>query len=327
MTSTDSHVVELHTREYHDFRARLLGLYESRQVVLGRKSSPWDLGTTWGYWLKEWRGVKAREEGSAASIGEDEMKLFFDFCQLVRPESMFVIGNSFGLSTLCLALAAPEGRVVSIDNWSDPETASMHRPLCEAIIAEERLEHVHMYSGSSPHDTAAALAAGGIKSPLSLAFIDALHRDDAASADFGGLVPFLDERSIVLWHNVHLTSRAFRESSTKLGRSLLDQQHVLRTHGPLGIYFSSRAHPHLAEYLKDGSLIWREWERYVDLLCHEQDLYRFRELSSRPLWKLGAAITRPLRRGSEVRKPLARDDAPPARHFTGFDHDGRPELT
>jgi predicted O-methyltransferase YrrM len=235
---------------------------------------------------------------------------------------MFVIGNSFGLSTMCLALAAPEGRVVSIDNWSDPETASMHRPLCELILAEEKLDRVHIHFGSSPRDTAAALAAGGITTPLSIAFIDALHRDEAASADFSGLVPFLDERSIVLWHNVHLTARAFRESSRMLGRSLFDEQHVLRTHGPLGIYFASKAHPRLVEYLRDGSLIWPEWQRYVDLLSHEQDLYRFRELSSGALWKLGAAITRPLRRGRAMLRARANDDAPQAGHLSGLNRDG-----
>ena len=118
----------------------------------------------------------------------------------------------------------------------------------------------------------------------------------------------------MLWHNVHLTPRAFRESNAILGRSDFDQQHVLRTHGPLGMYFSSRAHPRLVEYLRDGSFIWQEWERYVDLLSHEKDLYRFRELSSRALWKFGAAITRPLRRAGEMRNSHTRDDAPPARH-------------
>lgn len=279
------------------FRKQLLDLYAAQGAVLGRKVLPWSLGTTWGYWLAEWNGMRASKQTSAASIGEDEVRLFYDLCQLVRPSCSYVIGNSFGFSTFCLALAWPEGRVVAIDNWSEPDTAALNQPLTAAVTEAGGFSNVHVHTGSSPDDTAAALAAGGCSGePLSIAFIDGLHREAAAYADFTGLLPHLNSRSVVLWHNVNATPAAFRDGWESGGSGLFDQSHVLRTHGPLGIYYSSAEHPMLHQYLENSSIVWPEWERYIDLVSHEDDLQRFFELRASAPWRLGAALTRPIRK-------------------------------
>ena len=280
----------------HALRERLFGLYADQGALLERKVMPWSLGTTWGYWLREWKGMRASKENSAASIGDDEVRLFSDLCQLVRPEVSYVIGNSFGFSTFCLALAWPRGRVVAIDNWSEPDTAAINQPLTDAIIAAGGFGNVVVHTGSSPADTRAALEAAGCAGrPLSIAFIDGLHRNDAALADFRGLLPHLDERSIVLWHNVNTTADAFREGWRGGGNRLYDQMHVLRTHGPLGIYYARAAHPAVHRYLADSSLVWPEWERYIHLVSSEDELQRFERMARSVPWRMAAAVTRPLR--------------------------------
>lgn len=285
-----------HLVEYDAFRRELAGLYERQGATLERKEMAWAMGTTWGYWLAKWHGMRPRAERSAASIGEDEIRIFYELAQLTRPSSSLVIGHSFGLSTFCLALASPESRVVAIDNWGDGDTSFIARPLSEAIIADEGLSHrVYVHAGTSPADTSEALHRGGVDATLDLAFIDGLHNDEAAVADFHGLVPHLSPRSIVLWHNVHRTVNAFT-AGTATTNAWFDQRHVLRTHGPLGIHFSSHEHPLLHSYLTNQSLIWPEWERFIHLTTHEDELRRFEAMQRSAAWKIIAKVSRPLRR-------------------------------
>jgi predicted O-methyltransferase YrrM len=294
--------IQQQTLAFRNFRQALFGLYDRRGAQLEQKEMPWSLGTTWGYWLASWQDRRAVGIACAASIGEDEVRLFHDLCELAEPTSALVIGHSFGLSTFCIALAAPTAKVVALDNWSDADSRSLARPLSESIQAEDDLAHVHVHEGESPRDIAPALRAGNLEGSLDLAFIDGLHTDAAAAADFQGLLPHLTARSVVLWHNVHQTSRAFEDGAGGEAARLFNVRSVLRTHGPLGIYYSSEEHPLLSEYLRSGSLFWPEWKRYVHLTSHERELHRFEELRSTTGWKLVARLARTIRRGVRRRR-------------------------
>ncbi|MGQ0764275.1 MAG: class I SAM-dependent methyltransferase [Gemmatimonadota bacterium] len=284
-----------HTLGFRDFRHSLFGLYERRGVHLEHKEMPWTLGTTWGYWLGSWNGKAATDTACAASIGEDEIRLFHDVCELTDPATALVIGHSFGLSTFCLALAAPAARVVALDNWSDVDSTILQKPLTEAILASGETPNVHLHEGESPRDLAAAIECAGISGTLDLVFIDGMHTDQAAAADFAGLRPWLGKRTIVFWHNVHLTGHAFHDGAGGTAARLYDVRSVLRTHGPMGIYYSSEAHPLLNEYLRAASLFWPEWRRYVHLTSHERELIRFESIRSGAPWRAMAAVGRPLR--------------------------------
>jgi predicted O-methyltransferase YrrM len=292
---TETHLVDYLT-EYHAFKDELFGLYGGEGARLATKESSYGMGTARGFWLAEWEGRRASAERTAASIGDDEIKLFYDVCQLVRPSLSYVIGNSFGLSTFCLALAWPAGRVAAIDNWSEPDTQVLARPLTERIVAARGWERrVHIHTGSSPGDTPAALAAAG-GGPVSLFFIDGWHRDPAALADFVGALPHLDRRSVVFWHNVNEVAGAFEFAYRDHARELFDEHVVLRTQGPMGVYYNRTEHPGLHTYLTDSCLVWRDFDRLRQLLENQFFLRRMLELRDTPSWKLAKAVSWPLRR-------------------------------
>jgi predicted O-methyltransferase YrrM len=261
--------VALYLDHYSTYRTQLFDLYSTRDAVLSPKYVPWTLLTTWGYWLSQWRDYRPAKERSAASIGEDEIKIFYDLSSIARPAVSYVIGNSFGLSTFALALANRDGVVVAIDNWSEPELGDANRALSEEIIKQTPFPNVRLYTGTSPTDTQAALTSVLHDRPLAFAFIDGLHRNEAAAADYRGLIPYLDRRSLVLWHNVNCVDQAFLESYDRHGRQLFDTAVVLRTHGPMGVFFSAAEHPKVMEYLRTNSLPWPEWERFIFVLEHE----------------------------------------------------------
>lgn len=265
--------------EFRDFKKRLFDLYATEGAVLKPKDVPASLGTTKGYWLAEWDGRRPEHPRSSASIGDDEIKLFYDLCQIVQPTRSYIIGNSFGLSTFCLATAWPSGSVVAIDTWGDVDTRNLAKPLFERIISSRGIGNVQVHAGPSPQETPLAVKlfppVEGSQA-ISLYFIDGLHRNPAALDDFVGALPYLDRSSVVLWHNVNDVAESFETAYERHGRSLFDQHHVLRTHGPMGIDYSSEAHPELHAYLNDFTLIWQDWERYMALL--DQDaMQRFGE--------------------------------------------------
>jgi predicted O-methyltransferase YrrM len=260
MGSLDSYLADV--RAYKD---GLFELYTAAGAVLGRKETPRGGGTTWGYRLISCPGYDSGGKPTGTSIGDDEIRIFYDICQLVKPARSLVIGNGFGVSAFALALAWPAGEVVTMDNWSEGEAGIVARDLSLGISRAARLEgRVTIFTGTSPADTPAAMRLWLDRgmTTLDLAFIDGLHTSDAAAADFQALLPYLTRSSIVLWHNVHATADAFSGAAAGDG-STWDSHPVLRTYGPLGIYYHSEEHPALHEYLLTSNLLWNEWRRFL----------------------------------------------------------------
>jgi predicted O-methyltransferase YrrM len=246
------------------YKERLFRLYDSTGAVLGRKETPRGGGTTWGYRLVSCPGFDAGGKLTGTSIGDDEIRIFYDICQLIKPRRSMVIGNGFGLSAFGLALAWPEGEVVAMDNWSEGEAGIAGRDLSLKICREGGMDgRVTIFTGTSPQDTPAAMRRWVERGEncLDLAFIDGLHAEAAAAADFEGLRPYLRSRSVVIWHNIHKTARAFEEASA------FWQAHcALRSYGPLGISYQPEEHPQLHSYLQVSNLVWNEWSRYLRAL-------------------------------------------------------------
>lgn len=264
MTSVDNgssaQLVAEKVRDFRRFKAALFGMYEQQQARLVRKVNSHTDGTTWGYRLVL---DSAQSKATGSSIGEDEIRIFYDICQLVQPKTTYVIGNAFGFSTMCLATAWPEGKVVAIDNWSEGEFGQRARELTLKLIEENRLgDRVMIHTGSSPGDTPAALARLGAEVPLTMVLIDGLHTEEAGRADFAAVRSHLREDSVVFWHSLV----GFEHSYASLGGALFDQHRVLRTHGPLGIFYNSRRHPLLHTYLEDACLFWDDWQTTVRLV-------------------------------------------------------------
>ena len=284
-------------RSLRDFKQRLFALYEVEHAALAPKGVPWRLGLSHGYRLDSWADARAATKLTGASIGDDEIKCFFDICTLTQPKLLYVIGHAFGLSTFCLALAAPEGRVVAIDDWSEGEAGTVARDLTFRIIERAGLANVFVYTGRSPGDTMDALASAGAPDRrLDLAFIDGLHTNEAARADYEGFHERLDRRSVVLWHNVHAVAPAFYGAFDELGSKLFDSHAVLFTQGPLGIFYDSREHPLIRTYLEDESLIWPDWQLVMPVLLNVAWARRQLAIRQTKPWKLARTVLQPLRR-------------------------------
>ena len=294
-----TNVVHTYIEELRAFKRALFGLYEQQACKLAKKQALRAGGTTWGYRLAAWDGQAGFEKITGSSIGEDEIKLFYDLCQLVQPTYSYIIGNGFGFSTFCLALAWPAGEVIAIDNWSEGEQGLLARDLALRIIEANNLRNVHIHTGSSPQDTPAALAplrALHESGRLSLLFIDGLHTNEAARADFLGALDYLDRHSVVLWHDVHAVRETFELCYQMKGNALFDRHFVLRTYGPMGIYYNSQAHPLIDSYLKDSCLIWYDWEKFMEALRNVDYFAQLFALQRSLPWRIASRLQRWTRR-------------------------------
>lgn len=234
-----------------DHKRRIFALYEgltikSRQMNQRRRGPD--------EWARGYELWSDNQKVCGSSIGDDEIRMFYEIADLIGMTSAYTIGTAFGLSTFALALARPEATVYAIDDYSEREvTARKYAlPLVRKII-QERCPNVRLHVGRSPEDTPAAL--DGLDGSLGLVFIDALHKDHAAAADYRGTAPFLDETSVVLWHDVDRTMGAFRDC---FRGSPFDRAERLHSYSSMAIYYSSRVRPDLEEYL--GAATWRVLE-------------------------------------------------------------------
>lgn len=281
----EAEALDRHLAGLERYKAELFGLYEG--VRLERKVISRGGGWTWGY-------VLVGEEGKAtgSSIGEDELKLLRDICLLTAPESAFVIGHAFGLSSFALALAAGTGcQVFAIDSWDEGQDPQSARELSQSLVRlRPELAGVRLHTGTSPADTPAALAE--LNGHLSILFIDAMHTDQAAYEDFAGCLPYIGEETVCLWHNVDSTIGAFDKAWQTEGQGLFDHRYVLHTYGPMGIFFNSDHHPRLDSYLRHETLIWQEWQDFLPVIRQAD---RCRDLLQRQS-RLSARIMRRLRR-------------------------------
>lgn len=184
--------------------SRLVRLYERRGFTVRSSVTPYlfeklivhpeyDLCQT--YLFKEGR----HQSGWGGGIHMSEVYLLECLGQVFRPERVFVIGNSFGWSTLALALANPGARVVAMDACFAPQTAE-GMALTNRIAAEEGL-NAEAVRGVSPGDVGRVVERhlGG---PIDLALIDGLHSDEQQIADYRAIRAHASARCVVLFHDV-----------------------------------------------------------------------------------------------------------------------------
>lgn len=177
---------------------RLVALYERRGYEITTGLFPPHFGN--------WRDVAftwlLRDgQSTTRNLGIAQQELYFLECLLAgwRPPNIFIIGNSFGWSTLAMALMSPRSRVIAIDAcFTADSNAGM--VLTNLIAQEERL-NARALRGVSPRDVPQVVSEqlGGA---IDLVLVDGNHTNKSAVEDFQAIKPFLRPGAMVLFHDV-----------------------------------------------------------------------------------------------------------------------------
>jgi predicted O-methyltransferase YrrM len=176
----------------------LISLYERRGIHIATGFSPWryanlpKVAFTWFL-----RGGACLTNG----LGISSQEVYFLECLFegFRPSRIFVIGNSWGWSTLAVALLNPQARVVAIDSGFD-DNALEGLAFTNQVAEEERL-NLKVVKATSPGDVPGVLTAE-FDGPVDFAFIDGYHTKEQVYLDFAAIRPLATADAVYLFHDV-----------------------------------------------------------------------------------------------------------------------------
>jgi predicted O-methyltransferase YrrM len=203
-----------------------ISLYISRSISEGSQTDP-----SMTYLIHNDRLVSPWGGG----IHVSEVYLIESLGRAWSPSSIFVVGNSFGWSTLALALSFPSAKVVAIDSCAYPFVRD-GLDLTNKI-AQDRGLNVRAVEGTSPEDTGRIIR-DELGGAVDLAFIDGDHTNEQQTADFEAIRPHFRADCVCLFHDV-VSFRMTPSLNGILARhSALDGRILSRTFSGMGAVFS-----------------------------------------------------------------------------------------
>lgn len=127
------------------------------------------------------------------SISRCDIELFVRLRMVFWPQHIFIIGNSWGYSTLVLSCIFSAASVDAID----PNGLGVNMTMLVATMARR---NIAVFKGFSPKDTHRAMRAK--RQLYELVFIDGEHTNTQMFQDFVGIYPHLAVRSVVVLHDL-----------------------------------------------------------------------------------------------------------------------------
>jgi hypothetical protein len=126
--------------------------------------------------------------------------LYFFEClfETFRPSTCFVIGNSWGWSSIAISLIIPNSKVVAIDNAIEPQSVEGLN-FTNQVAAEEGL-NLTVAQASSPHDVPVVMK-NEFVTPIEFVFVDGDHTKEQVFLDFNATWPFSSRNTIFLFHD------------------------------------------------------------------------------------------------------------------------------
>jgi predicted O-methyltransferase YrrM len=136
-------------------------------------------------------------------LGISLQEIYFLEClgQVQPSRSIFIVGNSFGWSSL--ALAYPRSRVVAIDAGYE-EYSLQGLDLTNRLAAQLQLDVVAIQA-TSPQDVS-SIVSKHLDNQIDLALIDGLHTTEQIIIDWRAIQPFMRTDGLILFHDVIIHS-------------------------------------------------------------------------------------------------------------------------
>ncbi len=118
---------------------------------------------------------------------------------IIKPNNIFVIGNSFGWTTLALGLMSPTSRVIGIDMCPRPEEA--HGIEVTNELGRQIQSRTRAVKAKSPDDVPEVVA-NYFEGGLDLVLIDGGHTSEQQTADFAVCKKLANDNCVYIFHDV-----------------------------------------------------------------------------------------------------------------------------
>jgi predicted O-methyltransferase YrrM len=138
---------------------------------------------------------------------DTDIELFLKISEKLRARSIFIIGNAFGYSTFVLSEIFNDAVVDAIDAEVEGKDNKRGSELTR-LIASKYYPNVRLTIGFSPQDLAKAVRPGLMRDlhGYDLVFVDGLHTDKQQLKDFRGMIPYLSNQTVIVFHDVGLAN-------------------------------------------------------------------------------------------------------------------------
>ena len=127
-------------------------------------------------------------------IALQEIMFVEQFSDFISPQRILIIGNAFGWSTIALALMFPNAKTVAID----PHVQGVN--FTNELIAKNNLP-ARAIVGRSPEDVAVVVR-DHLGGSVDFSLLDAIHTNEAITADFAAIRPVATDQAFYLFHDV-----------------------------------------------------------------------------------------------------------------------------
>ncbi len=177
-----------------------------------------------------------------------------------QPDSIYMIGNAFGYSSLNFAAIFPNAIVDVIDAEVEGDENVVGSDITRNI-ARKYFPNLTLFKGFSPQDLDSCRRSSS--QSYSIGVIDGYHHPDQAEKDFRGLLPYLKEEALVYYHDAGmfgLTPRleALAEEFEKDGWKLFKLDLV-----PFGACVLLRNLPDVEAWVRRLQTPYNEWKNPV----------------------------------------------------------------
>lgn len=134
-----------------------------------------------------------------AGISIQEIYFFECLSHVFFPKNIFIIGNSFGWSTIGLSLIFPNSQIVAIDRGAeDHERKGVE--LTNQIAAELRL-NAQAFVATSPEDVGTVVT-DHLQGVIDMAFVDSMHTNEQQTIDYQAVKPFINRDGAIVFHDI-----------------------------------------------------------------------------------------------------------------------------
>jgi len=140
---------------------------------------------------------KKRTTSCCGGFPPTDAFMFSMIAQVIQPENVFVIGNSFGLSTFVLADVFPNSPIDVIDAEIEGMDTHLGSELTRNITSDT-FSNVNLTVGYSPQDLDKAMP----RDSYQFLFIDGLHTNEQMWLDYEGVLPKCGENCVIYFHDV-----------------------------------------------------------------------------------------------------------------------------
>lgn len=185
-------------------RARCAAHKQHIELITNALGELANVRTMWRHGCVNQGGPHRRLAGSPTpvSIGEDECQVFGALIERFSPKQAFIVGNAFGFSAAYIALAMRASgaeHVIALDAETEGDGAEL-ASVARGIAKRLNVDLLRIKKGLSPQDVPGAVEA----QHYDLVFIDGNHNAPFVRNDLRGLLPFMHEQTVVVFHDFFL---------------------------------------------------------------------------------------------------------------------------